>query len=266
MSMLPALLLLALTPSATQEAQPDRGPPEKRVERVTLSRGKDEVPLFMEWTDTRRSGTPTLVLLHSARSSKAEYRPIVPRLAALGYNCLAVDMRYGLACRGLKNSTAKAARDAGRNVNYLDALVDIIDALAWAREHTDGKVVLWGSSFSAGLALHLAGERSDLVDGVIAFSPGEYFASVGKGTNWIQECAPKVECPVFVTSARSQEADWKAIYAALAAKHKVSFLPSGPGANGSEALWEESEGHAEYWTALEAFLARAFPTAPPADK
>ena len=237
-------------------------PGEKKVERVQLPRGKDRPPLFMEWTLARADPkTPTLVLLHAARSSKGEYRPMVPRLKALGYNCLAVDLICGGASREVRNNTAKAARDAGRNPDYLDSLGDILDALTWVHEnHGEGKTLLWGSSYSAGLALHVAGEHPDRVDGVIAFSPGEYFTSVGKSATWIQECARKVRCPVLVTSARSEEPEWRPIFEALAASDKTGFVPAGAGTHGSKALWEESEGHAEYWTAVEAFLTRAFPS------
>lgn len=269
-----AALVLAF--SSVQPAPAGRAHPQepaaheedKRVERLALPRGKDKPPLFMEWTlASSDPGTPTLVLLHASRSSKGEYRPIVPRLKGLGYNCLAVDLIHGTECRGVKNLTARAARDAGRNTDYLDALVDIVDALQWARDnHAKGGLVLWGSSYSAGLAIHLAGERTDLVDGVLAFSPGEYFGSVGKGPTWIQESAKKVTCPVFLASARNEEVESKAIFEALASGDKTRFLPQGPGTHGSKALWEESAGNAEYWAAVEVFLKRAFPAVAPAGR
>lgn len=273
MLLAPLLLALpALLPTGpAQEGKPpadERAQGEPKVERVRVSRGKDMPPLFMEWTLANDDPeTPTLVLLHAARSGKAEYRPMVPRLKELGYNCLAVDMMYGTESRGVKNSTAKAARDAGRNVNYLDAIGDILDAVKWAREnHAKGKLLLWGSSFSASLALHLAGEHADQIDGVIAFSPGEYFGSVGKGTTWIQECAKQVKCPVFVTSAKNEEHDWRPIFEALATSDKTGFVPEGPGTHGAKALWQESGGNAEYWTAVESFLKRVCPAPAPAAK
>ena len=274
--MLLASFLLVLTAPwpATCPVQQEKPAPEEgadgepKVERVRVSRGKDMPPLFMEWTLANDDPeTPTLVLLHAARSGKAEYRPMVPRLKELGYNCLAVDLMHGTESRGVKNNTAKAARDAGRNVNYLDAIGDILDAVKWARDnHAKGKLLLWGSSFSASLALHLAAEHGDQIDGVIAFSPGEYFGSVGKGTTWIQECAKQVKCPVFVTSAKNEEHDWRPIFEALAASDKTAFVPAGPGTHGAKALWQESAGNAEYWTAVESFLKRVCPASTPVAK
>jgi pimeloyl-ACP methyl ester carboxylesterase len=48
------------------------------------------------------------------------------------------------------------------------------EALAWARSSgNNGKVLLWGSSYSAALVLVLAAEHHDEVGGVLGFSPGE---------------------------------------------------------------------------------------------
>ena len=238
-----------------------------KVERVTMERGEKAVPLFMElYAASSDPATPMLVLFHQARSSKGEYRPIAPRLRALGYNCLAVDLSCGWTFREVKNLTAKIAKDAGRNPTYLDGLVDMRDALRWARENrAHGKIVAWGISYSAALSLVVAAERPDLVDGVMAFSPGEYFTAVGKSATWVAESVREVACPVFVTSARNEEVDWKPILAAVGSKAKHSFLPTGAGTHGSSALWPESAESAQYWEAVEGFLKRYFsPAAEPA--
>lgn len=264
---LPLALPTALAPLAApvqgEKAAKEKDSGEKKVERVVLERGQKRTPLFMEWTVAADPAAPALLLLHAARSSKGEYRPMVPRFQALGYHCLAIDLICGGESRGVRNNTAKNARDGGRQANYLDAVPDILDALDWLEERVEGKVVLVGSSFSASLALQLAGEHDERIDGVIAFSPGEYFASVGKGTTWIQESAKAVSCPVLILSAKNEEAEWRAIFEALGSQDKTGFLPQGPGEHGAKALWEESAGNAEYWTAVEAFLKRAFPAPAP---
>ena len=208
--------------------------------------------------------TPMLLLYHQARSSKAEYRTMVPRLKEMGYNCLAVDLSSGAECREVKNQTAKLATHGGREPSYLDAMPDILDSVIWARaNHAQGKLLVWGSSYSASLALEAAAEHPDVIDGVLAFSPGEYFAALGKSATWIREEAAKVECPVFVTAARSEESDWKPIFEAIPSKVKTTFVPAGPGTHGARALWPESAGNEEYWTAVEAFLKANFPAPPP---
>jgi pimeloyl-ACP methyl ester carboxylesterase len=266
-----ALPFPASGPPRLQEAvqEPEKGENgekrERRVERVVLPRASRAL-LYMELSLTAPDpGTPMLVLYHQARSSKGEYRPIVPRLQALGYNCLSVDLSCGGTSRDVKNLSARKAKESGRNPTYLDALPEIQDSLRWAREkHAHGKLVAWGSSYSAALALCVAAESPELVDGVVAFSPGEYFTALGKSATWVRESVASLACPVFVSSSRREEADWRPIFEAIPAATKTSFLPSGPGEHGSRALWEESPGHAEYWAALEAFLRQHFPVAAPA--
>jgi dienelactone hydrolase len=258
--MLFASVLASLMAQASGAAAPP--PPagqERSIERVVIEREKR--PLVMELalvSDDPR--TPMLVLYHRARSSRGEYRAIVPRLKELGYNCLSVDLSSGGACRDVPNLTV---HDYGlrKAPTFLDALPDFEDSLRWAREHhaSQGKVVAWGSVYSASLALHVAAAQPALVDGVIAFSPTECFGPLGKSETWVQESARNVSCPVFVTSARVEEGEWRAIFEAIPSPTKTSFLPSGAGTSGSPALWKESTSHAEYWAALAAFLAQHFP-------
>jgi pimeloyl-ACP methyl ester carboxylesterase len=260
--MLLAVVLCFAQPTAQAQPPAPQAEAEKGVERVTLEREK-QVPLWMElYIANPDPLTPMLVLFHQARSSKGEYRPIAPRLKTLGYNCLAVDLSCGGAFREVKNISARIAQNSGRTPTYLDGLVDMRDTLRWARENrAHGKLVAWGSSYTASLSLMLAAEHPEWVDGVVAFSPGEYFTAVGKSATWIAEAVREVACPVFVSSARSEEPDWKPIFAALGSKEKHSFLPAGPGTHGSSALFVESAGSAEYWTAIEAYLERYFPPA-----
>lgn len=261
---LAALVLFALqdpAPVPAQESAPEKT--DKTVERVVFSRGKKKVPLFMELSLANADPKTTmLVLYHQARSSKGEYRPIVPHLKELGYNCLSVDLCFGGVCREVKNQAARAAP----NATALDSIDDILDSIQWAREHhAQGKVVAWGSSFSASLALVLATQHAGLVDGVIAFSPGEYFAAEGKSASWVQESVTTLQLPVFVAAARGEEHDWKALFEAIPAATKQSFVPTSAGTHGSRALWEESPDHALYWTAVEGFLKQHFPApVPPA--
>ena len=266
-------LVLALPLAPRHEARPAQEPPAeqgdaeagkqdhgKKLERFFLPRGR-KTPLYMELAPVEPDPrVPLLVLFHEARSSVGEYRPILPHLRALGYACLMVDLVTGGPCNEVVNRTALSAAKAGRSPTYLDAIPDMQDALVWAREHhTQGKVIAWGSGSSAALALQMAGEHKELVDGVIALSPGEFFTALGKSPTWIRDSAALVECPVLVSSARSEENEWKAIFAAVKSPLKTSFLPEGAGTHGTRALWPENKSQAEYWTAVEAFLRQHFP-------
>ncbi len=142
--------------------------------------------------------TPLLVLFHQAGWSRGEYLEIAPKLNALGFNCIAIDQRSGKSVNGIENETALSAKQAGKNIRYVDALPDIEAALRYAKsQYNESKIIAWGSSYSAALVLHIAGTLSELVDGVLAFSPGEYFPKQGKSKSWIQDAAANISAPVL---------------------------------------------------------------------
>ena len=200
--------------------------------------------------------TPVIVLCHQAGWSRGEYRDIAPRLGELGFNCLALDQRSGGRARGVANQTARRAEAARKATGYTDAEQDMVAGVAFAREHhAQGPVLLWGSSYSAALALRITGEQPGLVDGVLAFSPGEYFEREGKPENWIERSAAKITVPVFITSARKEADSWKKIHAAVRGEAKTGFVPQTKGQHGARALWPRFDDSAAYWQAVEAFLA-----------
>jgi len=177
----------------------------------------------------------------------------------MGFNCAAVDQRSGGDVNGVENETHARAAKAGKNTSYLDAYQDMEAALAYFRaEHAKGKLIVWGSSYSASLVLKLAAEHPDAIDGVVAFSPGEYFIGAGKPTNYITELAAGITCPVFITSAKNEHSKWSRIYNAIPSEKKRSFLPETDGNHGSRSLWEKFSDHQAYWTAVTAFLKENF--------
>jgi len=203
--------------------------------------------------------TPLLVLFHQAGWSRGEYLEIAPKLNALGFNCIAIDQRSGKSVNGIENETALSAKQAGKNIRYVDALPDIEAALRYAKsQYNESKIIAWGSSYSAALVLHIAGTLSELVDGVLAFSPGEYFTKQGKSKSWIQDAAANISAPVFITSARDEKYNWSAIYSAIKSKQKTSFTPTSKGRHGSRALWEQFDDSEDYWKAVNAFLSNNF--------
>lgn len=201
--------------------------------------------------------TPLIVLFHQAGSSRGEYNEIAPRLNKLGFNCIAVDLRSGEYSRGKDNETAIRASNKNLPTSYADALPDIIAALSYARKHyANSKIIAWGSSYSASLALKVAGDHPELVDGVIAFSPGEYFSHVGKSKTWIRDSAKNIKAPTFITSARSEAADWAPIFDAIETANRQNFIPETAGRHGSKALWKKYDDSAVYWKAVTEFLNR----------
>lgn len=199
--------------------------------------------------------TPFIVLCHQAGWSRGEYQEIAPKLNQLGFNCLAIDQRSGGAVNDVPNETAKRAKAEAKGTTFADAEQDMVAALKFVREtYADGKVILWGSSYSSALALRIAGEHPELIDGVLAFAPGEYFKRFGKPGNWIASSAAKIKSPVFVTSAKNEVKNWQAIYDAIPGETKMRFVPETNGNHGSRALWEKFDDSGAYWTATKSFL------------
>ena len=199
--------------------------------------------------------TPFIVLCHQAGWSRGEYREIAPKLGKLGFNCLAIDQRSGGEVNEVKNLTLKRARDASKETGFVDAEQDIIAALNWAKSHhADGKLILWGSSYSAALSLRIAGEHPDLIDAALAFAPSEYFKRFDKPKDWITQSATKISVPVFVTSAKDEKKNWQAIFDAIPGDSKTSFLPETKGQHGSRALWDKFSDSDSYWKSVTTFL------------
>jgi len=196
-----------------------------------------------------------IVVAHQAGSSRGEYREIAPRLQKLGYHVLALDQRAGREFAGVPNETAKRAADAGLATAYLDAVPDLIAGLTYARSRTEGPVLIWGSSYSAALALVLAGQEPGLVDAALAFSPGEYLP----GQN-VADAAATIQVPVFITSAASETGQWSAIFDAVGGSEKTAFRPNQGGVHGSSALILARNANAEdFWQAVESFLSEYVP-------
>jgi len=207
------------------------------------------------YTPHEKISTPLIVLFHQAGSSRGEYSEIAPRLNKLGFNCIAVDLRSGEYSRGKDNETAIRAGDAGLPTSYADALPDIIAALNYADTHySHSKIIAWGSSYSAALALKVAGDHPELVDAVISFSPGEYFSHVGKSKTWIRDSAKNIKAATFITSSKNEVGSWAAIYDVINTSSKQSFIPKTAGKHGSKALWKKYAGSQDYWDAVTEFL------------
>jgi hypothetical protein len=95
-----------------------------------------------------------------------------------------------------------------------------------------------------------------MIDGLLCFSPGEYFNKMyGKTATWVREEAASLTLPIFITSKKSEyDEARKAIFQAILSTNKTYFVPEAEGAHGSEALFTSTPNHAEYWTALSSFL------------
>lgn len=212
--------------------------------------------IYMKHKDKK---TPFIVLFHQAGWSRGEYLEIAPRLNQLGFNCMAVDLRSGKEVNGVTNETVRYAKTEGKGTTYVDALPDIEAALKYARKHYGkGKIIAWGSSYSAALVLKVAGDKPQLLDGVLAFSPGEYFVRFGKPDTWIQNSSGNIQIPAFITSAKKEKKAWSAMFKAIPTTNKAFYLPDLKGNHGSRALWKRFTDSAGYWRAVKEFLEKNF--------
>ena len=186
----------------------------------------------------QKDDTPIIVLFHQAGWSRGEYLEIAPKPNQLGFNCIAVDLRSGDTINGIDNETVLDAIHKDKNTRYIDALPDIKATLKYTKtNYSNSKFIAWGSSYSAALVLHVPGEDPDLVNGVLSFAPGEYFAKQGKSKSWIKDSASQIKVPVFITFARNEHANWTTIFSAVPSNNKSSFIPTSKGNHGTRALW-----------------------------
>ncbi len=197
---------------------------------------------------------PFIILFHQAGWSRGEYKEIAPKLNNLGFNVMAVDLRSGGEINGVVNQTHQEALFEDKPTSYLDAIQDIVASIKYAKKHyAKGKLIIWGSSYSASLVIYVASKYPNLVDGVVSFSPGEYFKKYGKGVDWIQKSASKLKVPIFIASSAMEKDRWIAIYKKISSK-KSSFTPKSGGEHGARNLWSKFKTSKLYWNELEKFL------------
>jgi dienelactone hydrolase len=193
---------------------------------------------------------PYIILCHQAGFSRGEYKNTASRFQKFGYNCLAIDTRFGKEANGIKNATAALAKAQGINATNLDAEQDILAAIDYIYAKTNKKVILLGSSYSASLVLRIAATNNK-VKAVLAFSPGEYF---GDKLN-LKESIKMLDKPVFVTSSKAEAPDVSTLIKDIKSKNKTQFIPVNPGDHGSKALWKEiNPDYNEYWMAILMFM------------
>jgi len=242
----------AMEPTIAATPEPVQTPTQTTVSTVTFPT-TDNLTVTADLYWAGDASKPFIILFHQADYSRGEYLEIAPKLNALGYNCLAVDQRSGGATKGVTNETYKLAKAAKLPTGYTDAYPDLEAALSYVvSTYAPTKLIVWGSSYSSSLVLILASEHPDEISAALSFSPGEYFKLDGKK---VADYAKNITQPVFITSAKSEERDWRPIADQITTTGSVFFVPQASGRHGSSTLNDSASGHEEYWAAVEAFLA-----------
>ena len=243
--MRPLFLLLVLAFSFTVFGQ-----------KTVSFKAKDGLEVTADAYLLEDSKAPIIILFHQAGWSRGEYKEIAPKLNKLGFSCIAVDQRSGGEVNDITNETFKRAEKQGLPTSYVDALPDLNAAIDYVKSNYKSAThtLIWGSSYSAGLVLKIASERKD-IDGVLAFSPAEYYSKMGKPKDWITSTAKNINVPTFITSSKLEKKKWWDIAAQISEDNRAYFLPTKIGKHGSRALWSKYADNAEYWKAVKEFLA-----------
>lgn len=174
-----ALAAVIVCGCANQQTAEEDFKPKIRPKAMELQ-AADGVKIYAERYLPTEASRHCVLLFHQAGSNAAEYRLIGPELAERGVECLAIDQRTGGTKFGRDNETMKGT---GRSDwKYRDAYPDMQAAYNWARSRGFGKIVVWGSSYSASLVLKLGAEMK--ANAVVAFSPGEYFDEKTVVSEW----------------------------------------------------------------------------------
>lgn len=131
------------------------------------------------------SDAPFIILCHRADWSRGEYKDIAPILCGMGFNVMAIDQRSGGGVNGIKNITYVNAINEHKKTDYASAMQDIQAAIDYAKDGlSSGKLLLWGSSYSTGLCAAAVNVNAGKIDGLLIFSPGEYYADCGLASNF----------------------------------------------------------------------------------
>ena len=246
-----AVVAVLIFPLAVVSAQSEKAP---ALYKSVKFKAADGLEVSAELYLAKSKKAPVILLCHQARSSRGEYRRIAPVLVAAGYNCLAIDQRSGdgrhAFANQITNETAARAAKAKKPTGYLDAKQDIVAALEYlTKEGFVGKRGLWGSSYSASLALVVASEREDLA-AVLSFAPGEYFRS---RPGIVTSAARKLTVPTMIVAPERERRQAEPLHKAVAAKKKELVIGADI-LHGSRTLFLAKEP-APTWKKVKAFLA-----------
>jgi len=195
------------------------------------------------------NGAPYIILLHQGNSSRGEYREIAPKLLKMGFNCLAVDLCSGKESAFVQNETAPLAQKSNISSTNLDSEKDIRAAMDYVEKTAvRNRCVLFGSSFSASLAMKVANQNKK-VTAVIAFSPGEYFSPLSV-KDWLNDFNKMT----YIALIKREQSFLDELVKDIPAQFITQFMPSGEGVKGAPALWNDNSQAKDYWVSLMMFI------------
>lgn len=134
----------------------------------------DSIKIFGDLHGTDKKASTILLFHQGGSNARAEYETIVPVLVEKGFNVMTIDQRLGGQIYGGYNRTIAniPSNSFDNGYTYCDAYNNLEGALDFIIEQGySGKKILWGSSYSAALAIQLGSKRQSDINGILAFSP-----------------------------------------------------------------------------------------------
>jgi len=217
----------------------------------------DSIKIFGDLYELDKKATTILLFHQGGSNARGEYAPIIPQLIEEGFNILAIDQRVGGQYYGDYNRTLAniPTNHFGDGYGYCDAYNNLESALDYMiSSGYSGKKIVWGSSYSASLAIQLASNRQNDIDGVLAFSP----AAGGP----MKDCLPdkyleSLKLPLIILRPPNEmERESSKLQFELAKKHNHQTYVPKNGVHGSSMLVKERVGEnvEETWEVVIAFL------------
>ena len=217
----------------------------------------DSIKIFGDLYELDKEENTILLFHQGGSNARGEYASIIPELIEKGYNVLAIDQRVGGQFYGSYNRTLAniPTNRFGDGYGYCDAYNNIESALDYIIDSgfLGGKII-WGSSYSASLAIQLAARRQNDINGVLAFSP----ASGGS----MKDCLPdeyfeSLKKPLLILRPPNEMENENAkLQFELAGKYDHQTYVPKNGVHGSSMLVKERVGNdvEETWKVVYAFL------------
>ena len=217
----------------------------------------DSIKIFGDLYELDKKEKTILLFHQSGSNARGEYAPIIPNLIEKGYNILAIDQRAGGQYYGNYNRTLAniPTNIFGDGYGYCDAYNNLESALNFIIDSGfSGDKIIWGSSYSASLAIQLANNRQSDINGVLAFSP----ASGGS----MKDCLPDkyfetLKIPLIILRPPNEmENENSKLQFDLANKYNHQTYVPKNGVHGSSMLVEERVGSEveDTWTVVLSFL------------
>ena len=219
-------------------------------------RSDDTLLVSADLYPVKEKRAPVVVLVHQSGASRGEYRQIAPRLKQMGFNALAIDSRWGRRDRwnGVWNETAKrygteaivTSGDRAR-IQAIDREKDLRAAVRWLRqEGYSGPLILWGSSITANGVLKVAALGEERVNGLLAFSPGEYNPD---NKTEMQAQVKNLRLPLLIACGEDEDQLCGEIFRSVPEGRK-RYYHATRGRHGSSILLDDPEN----WRPVEQFL------------